>query len=110
MTKKGYYMMRGMKEEILAKDDELEKNSNVVGISVMIHTAYDNETNILIRKREEPGGPLHEPTPMHSLTSMINVFFPRRHNTSPHDLPQSQIISTNCLFPKRTLGASPSKK
>lgn len=52
--------MRRIKEEILQKDDELERNTNVVGISIMLYSAYDGETNAVLRKRVEPEGPLNE--------------------------------------------------
>ena len=52
--------MRRIKEEILQRDDELERNTNVVGISIMLYSAYDGETNALLRKRVEPEGPLNE--------------------------------------------------
>lgn len=53
-------MLRRMKEEILQKDDELERNTNVVGTSIMLYSSYDGETNALLRKRVEPEGPLNE--------------------------------------------------
>jgi hypothetical protein len=52
--------LRRIKEEILQRDDELERNTNVVGISIMLYSAYDGETNALLRKRVEPEGPLNE--------------------------------------------------